>query len=82
MAFYNKNIRAPSEGRFNSRRAYTFNGSGGASFGTVITRNVIIFIYIKNDQLFNNFYFKFDFDIDININININIKNYILNIKN
>ena len=44
MAFYNKNIRAPSEGRFNSRRAYTFNGSGGASFGTVITRNVIIFI--------------------------------------
>ena len=43
VAFYNNNIRVPSEGRLNSRRAYTFNCSGGASFATATTRNVIIF---------------------------------------
>jgi len=82
VPFYNKNIRVPLEGSFTSRRAYTCNGSGGASFGTVITRNVIIFIYIKNDQLLKNFYYKQDFDINIIININIKIIIFILISKN
>jgi len=60
-----------------------------------MTRNVIIFIYIKNDQLLNTFSYKQHVDINIIININIktkiiifilnnkelNIKQKILNIK-
>jgi len=38
-SFSNKNIHVPLEGSFISRRAYTCNGSGGASFITVMTRD-------------------------------------------
>ena len=81
IVFYNKNIRVPFEGSFTSRRAYTCNGSGGASFGTVMTRNIIIFIYIKNNLVLNTFYYKQHVDINIIININIKSIIFILNNK-
>jgi len=46
-----------------------------------MTRNVIIFIYIKTNHVLNTFYDKQHVDINIIININIKIIFFILNNK-
>ena len=42
-------------------------------------QNLLLFkeLFIKKNNLVNNFYFLFDFDIDININKHIHMNSYL-----